>query len=91
MFLVSKNCPSHTSSFLTLWISSYVSLAVKEAAELLMLSNVAELDQFAKQFDWRTGADGRLVFGKGAPEARVPKLQVMEQTLSLAEELERIV
>ncbi len=56
-----------------------------------MLANAQELAQFEKQFDWRRGADGRLVFGKGAPDARVPKFQVMEQTLALAEELERIV
>jgi hypothetical protein len=56
-----------------------------------MLTNVSELAQFEKQFDWKRGADGRLVFGKGVADARVPKLQVMEQTLSLAEELERIV
>lgn len=64
---------------------------MKEAADLLMLANVGELEQFEKQFDWKKGHDGRLVFGKGATDARVPKLQVMEQTLALAEELERIV
>ncbi len=72
--------------------SAYISLTPANAVTLLMLSNPADLLQFEKQFSWKRSPSGLLVFGgKSGSEARVPKLQVMEQTLSLAEELERIV
>jgi 26S proteasome regulatory subunit N12 len=70
---------------------AYASLSRKEAAELLLLNSPDELTQFEKQFDWHAGPDGRIVFAKTTGEVRVPKHQVMEQTLILAEELERIV
>ncbi len=72
---------------------AYASLSPANAVELLMLSNAAELAQYEKQFDWKRGPGGNLVFGgKGNnQETRVPRVQVMEQTLVLAEELERIV
>jgi 26S proteasome regulatory subunit N12 len=72
--------------------SAYTSLTPANAIALLMLSNPADLLHFEKQFGWKRSPSGLLVFGgKNGSDARVPKVQVMEQTLSLAEELERIV
>jgi 26S proteasome regulatory subunit N12 len=70
---------------------AYKSLSPQETAELLMLANANELAQFESQFDWEKDGKGNYVFGKGNVEVRVPKAQVMAQTLALAEELERIV
>lgn len=70
---------------------AYARLSFKEVAELLMVKDEKDLVQYEKQFDWIRNANGGYDFAKAAAEARVPKEQIMTQTLALAEELERIV
>ena len=71
--------------------SAYGTLNPKEAAELLMISDPKVLVEYESQFDWQKGTNGNYVFSDKSVDMRVPKRQVMAQTLALAEELERII
>lgn len=70
---------------------AYSTLSLKQAAELLLVSE-QELPQFEKHCGWvRTADGGAYDFAQKRTEARVPKQQIMSQTLALAHEVERII
>ena len=71
---------------------AYTSIAVSDLQGLLMLSSPAELTDFAEQRGW--SIDGKMVyFAKPEEEAmqKLPSSQLIQETLSYAKELERIV
>lgn len=77
---------------------AYSTLSTKEVAALLMLSGAnadEQLKQFEAQFDWVRGPHHTYDFSKAraraAADLRVPKVEVMNQALAYATELERIV
>ncbi|CAN0840903.1 26S proteasome non-ATPase regulatory subunit 8 homolog A [Linum grandiflorum] len=74
---------------------AYDSLSIKNAREILLFSSDNELHQYIKEEhpEWET-KDGFVVFQKAkesAPCKEIPSLQLINQTLSYARELERIV
>ncbi|CAN1254525.1 26S proteasome non-ATPase regulatory subunit 8 homolog A [Linum perenne] len=75
---------------------AYDHLSIDEARQILLFSSEKELLQYikeVKQLEWEI-KDGRVVFQKAkdsAPCKEIPSLQLINQTLSYARELERIV
>ncbi|XP_071702975.1 26S proteasome non-ATPase regulatory subunit 8 homolog A-like [Rutidosis leptorrhynchoides] len=74
---------------------AYDSLTIKDAREVLLLSSDQELFDYIKEEhpDWEV-KNGLVVFQKAkdsAPCKEIPSLQLINQTLSYARELERIV
>ncbi|CAN1299844.1 Putative 26S proteasome non-ATPase regulatory subunit 8 homolog B [Linum perenne] len=74
---------------------AYDSLSINNARQILLFSSDNELHQYIKEEhpEWET-KDGFIVFQKAkesAPCKEIPSLQLINQTLSYARELERIV
>ena len=71
---------------------AYASIASAELRALLMLGSDAELGEYADARVWAVGADGVVAFGGGdAKPLLLPSKELIQETLSYAKELERIV
>ena len=71
---------------------AYASIASAELRALLMLGSDAELGEYADARGWAVGADGVVAFGGGdAKPLLLPSKELIQETLSYAKELERIV
>jgi 26S proteasome regulatory subunit N12 len=72
---------------------AYPSIGASELQNLLMLSSPQELSQFADERGW--SIDGATVtfatMEEEAPAQKLPSTQLIQETLSYAKELERIV
>ena len=70
---------------------AYPSIELADLQALLMLSSEAELREFAETRGWAI-QDGSVTFGTTTEKAaQLPSQQLIQQTLSYAKELERIV
>jgi len=70
---------------------AYASIALKDLQTLLMLGSEAELREFAETRGWAT-QNGNVTFsGSSEKVAQLPASKMIQQTLSYAKELERIV
>jgi len=70
---------------------AYTSIKLADLQALLMLGSEAELREFAETRGWAT-QDGNVTFGGTSEKvAALPASQMIQQTLSYAKELERIV
>ncbi|CAI5465251.1 unnamed protein product [Closterium sp. Yama58-4] len=71
---------------------AYESLEIKDACQLLMFTNEAELKPYAEQHNWEV-RDGSVYFQRPQqqqPRDRMPSMQLVSQALGYARELERI-
>ena len=71
---------------------AYSSLSVKDAQDIMFFDNEEQLKNFMKERpDWRI-QDGRLMFqAQEAAKVEIPSMRLIAQSLSYANELERIV
>ena len=72
---------------------AYATISTSELQSLLMLTSEQALAEFVEQRGWRIDG-GQVVFAKvedEQPTQKLPSAQLIQETLSYAKELERIV